>query len=60
MKNKRKTVFAIFLILSIGNFMRLPNNDHIRLIQFVSIFIIGAFTALLVNEFVVRVRSNKS
>ena len=51
MENKRRTITAILLLLSIGNFSRLANNDNIRPIQFMSIFVIGALTALLINEF---------
>jgi hypothetical protein len=57
MKNNKKKIFALFLILSIGNFMRLPNNGSIRLIQFISIFIVGVFAALLVNEFKIHLKS---
>lgn len=57
MTNNKKKIFALFLILSIGNFMRLPNNGSIRLIQFISIFIVGVFAALLVNEFKIHLKS---
>ena len=51
MEKKRKIIIAVILLLSIGNFIRLTNNENIRPIQFISIFVIGALTALLINEF---------
>ena len=53
MKKKRRTILAVILLLSIGNFSRLTNNENIRPIQFISIFVIGAMTALLINEFII-------
>ena len=50
---------AALLFLSIGNFTRLAGNEHIRLIQFVSIFIIGVLAALLLNEFVRLFRAKR-
>lgn len=52
MKKRRRIIIAVLLLLSIGNFSRLANNDNIRTIQFISIFAIGALTALLINELV--------
>ena len=49
MEKKRRIIIAI-LLLSIVNFIRLTNNDNIRPIQFISIFVIGALSALLINE----------
>ena len=59
MEKKRRTIIAILLLLSIGNFSRLANNDNIRAIQFMSIFVIGALTALLVNEFVTLFKAKR-
>ena len=49
MEKKRRIIIAV-LLLSIVNFIRLTNNDNIRPIQFISIFVIGALSALLINE----------
>ena len=59
MEKKRRTIIAILLLLSIGNFSRLTNNENLRLIQFISIFVIGALTALLINEFVTLFKAKK-
>jgi len=52
MEKKRKISLAVLMILSIGNFTRLTGNENIRTVQFLSIFIIGDLSALLINEFV--------
>ena len=59
MEKKRRSIIAVLLMLSIGNFNRLTNNENVRLIQFISIFIIGALTALLINEFVTLFKAKR-
>lgn len=59
MEKKRKIIIAVLLLLSVMNFSRLTGNDNIRPIQFISIFVIGALTALLVNEFVTLFKANR-
>ncbi len=60
---KRLLAFsAFFLILSVGNYMRLTGNENIRPIQFISIFTIGIFSgvfvALLIYLFKKKKREN--
>lgn len=52
MEKKRRIIIAVLLMLTVVNFTRLTGNENIRAIQFISIFVIGALSALLVNEFV--------
>ncbi len=52
MEKKRRIIIAVLLMLSIGNLTRLKGIENIRPIEFVSIFVIGALSALLINEFV--------
>lgn len=59
MEKKRLVIIAVLLMISVGNFARLTNNDNIRAIQFVSIFVIGALSALLLNEFFVIFKAKK-
>ena len=59
MAKKRIIIITVILLLSIGNFSRLTNNDNIRPIQFISIFVIGALTALLINEFVALFKAKR-
>lgn len=49
MEKRRKIIIAVLLMLSIGNFNRLTGNENIRTIQFISIFAIGALSALLLR-----------
>ncbi len=52
MEKKRRIIIAVLLLVSIVNFSRITGNDNIRIVQFISIFVIGALAALLLNEFV--------
>ena len=46
---KRRLIFLGFiLILSVGNYFRLTGNENVRVIQFISIFTIGAFSSLFI------------
>ena len=56
---KSRVVIAVLLLLSIGNFSRMTNNDNIRPIEFISTFVIGALTALLKNEFVTLFKAKR-
>ncbi len=49
MKN-RAIPTAVLLMLSIGNYFRIIGNENIRTVQFLSIFAIGALTAILIRE----------
>ncbi|WP_027376514.1 hypothetical protein [Kaistella palustris] len=59
MKNRKLIIILIFLMLSVGNFSRLTHNDEIRPIEFLSIFLIGVFSGLLISELVVIFRARK-
>ena len=51
MKSKRrKIVLAIMLIISIENYSRIIDHNTIRTVEFLSIFVIGALTSLLIRE----------
>jgi len=50
-KSKR-IVLAVLLIISIGNYVRLIGNENVRNIQFLSIFVIGALSSLLLRDIV--------
>ena len=47
---KRTVVIAIMLIISIGNYSRIMDQGTIRTVEFLSIFVIGALTSLLIRE----------
>ena len=59
MEKKRKIIIAVLLMITIGNFVRLKGNENIRTIQFLSIFVIGALSALLINELVILYKAKK-
>ena len=52
MEKKRRVIIAVLLMISVVNYSRLAGNDNIRPIQFVSIFVIGVLSGLLINELV--------
>lgn len=59
MEKKRRLLIAALLFVEIGAFIRLEGNEHIRPIQFILIFTIGALTALLINEFVTLFKAKR-
>ena len=52
MENKRWIIIAVILTISVINYSHLRGNENIRTVQFLSIFVIGALFALLLNEFI--------
>lgn len=51
MKNKNiSVILAILLILAIGNYFRFISDGSTRLVEFLSIFIIGLLTGLLLTQ----------
>jgi hypothetical protein len=59
MKNKRIVILAVLLVLSVGNFTRLNGNENIRAIEFLSIFVIGAFSSLLIREVITLIKKKR-
>ena len=60
MNTKRRTVvITIMLIIAIGNYSRIIDNGTIRTIEFVSIFVIGALTSLLIREVATLIKPTK-
>ena len=60
MEKKRRVLIAALLAIAIVFFTRLSGNEHIRAIQFIWIFLIGALSALLLNEFVSLFKAKRS
>ena len=50
MEKKRRILLAVLLFISVGNYFRIVGNENVRTIQFLSIFAIGALSALLIIE----------
>lgn len=59
MKNRRIGLLAIMFMLSLGTLARIKGNESIRNIQFLSIFSIGAISALLIREIAEKLRNGK-
>jgi hypothetical protein len=59
MEKRRRVIIAVLLMISIGNYTRIVGTENIRLIQFISIFVIGALSALLLNEFVTLFKAKR-
>ncbi len=53
---KRTAVIAIMLIIAIGNYSRITNPGNIRTVEFLSIFAIGALTAVLIRAIVTIIK----
>ena len=49
-------MLAVVLLLSIGNYCRLIGTENIRAIEFISIFVMGAVSGLLIREIAVALR----
>jgi hypothetical protein len=59
MEKKRKIILAVLLMIAIGNYSRLAGGENIRTIQFISIFVMGALSSLLINEFVTLFKAKR-
>jgi hypothetical protein len=59
---KRRPLFiaSILLILAIGTYSRISGNENIRTVQFLSIFVIGMLSGVIIRDVIVLVRSDKS
>jgi len=52
MKKPRVRIVSLIalLIITISNYVRVSNNSSIRTIEFLSIFVIGALSGLLIHQ----------
>lgn len=57
--NRRRIIFTVMFILSVGNFSRIQGNENIRTIQFISIFVMGMLFGLLLKEIIDSVRNKQ-
>ncbi len=56
---RRRVTLVIVLIIAIASFNRIPGNESIRTVQFLSIFSIGAISSLLLREIILSFKKNK-
>ncbi|WP_309613129.1 hypothetical protein [Flavobacterium sp.] len=57
--NRRRIVFAVLFMLSVGNFSRIQGNENIRTVQFLAIFAMGMLFSLLVREIIESIRNKQ-
>ena len=58
MQPKRRIFLLVFLLLiSIWNYSRIPGIENIRTVEFLSIFIIGALSGILLSEVATALRN---
>ncbi|MBL7934172.1 MAG: hypothetical protein JNL60_19870 [Bacteroidia bacterium] len=55
---RRRVIIVILLVLSLGNYFRIHHND-VRMIEFLSIFLMGALTGILLIDIVQSRRKDK-
>jgi hypothetical protein len=60
MGKNRNILLALLLILSIGNYTRIIGNENVRTVQFLSIFAIGALSALLIRELGIQFKTRNN
>ena len=59
MINARRIVIAVILLITVINYSRITGNENIRTIQFLYIFVMGALSSLLINEFMVLFKAKR-
>ncbi len=59
MGKRRLPIMAILLILSIVNYSRMKGTEDIRSIEFLSIFVIGLTSGLLILAIAEKFKSKK-
>ncbi len=57
--NRRRIIFAVLFILSVGNFSRIQGNENIRTVQFLVIFTMGMLFSLLMKEIIDTIRNKQ-
>jgi hypothetical protein len=57
MERRRRIILVLLLMMSIGNYSRIVGSENIRTVQFLSIFAIGALSALLIREIATMVKN---
>jgi hypothetical protein len=58
-QNRSLIVTTILFTLAVFNFFRIKGNNEIRPIQFLSIFVIGMLSVILIKGIAEKIRGNK-
>jgi hypothetical protein len=56
MQNRKRIILLVGLLISITNFIRINRADSMRVVEFLSVFAIGMFTGLLLEDAFRRMR----
>jgi len=58
-KKRRRAIVALFLALSIGNYLRIEGHETVRPLLFISILAIGVLSGILIADLAHFFRSRK-
>jgi hypothetical protein len=58
-QNRSLIVTTVLFTLAVFNFFRIKGNDEIRPIQFLSIFVIGMLSVILIKGIAEKIRGKK-
>lgn len=58
-KKRIRGIVALFLVLSIGNFLRLEGHEQVRPILFITILAIGLLAGVLISDLAHLYRTRK-
>ena len=58
-KKRRRGIIALFLVISIGSFLRIEGFDELKPLLFVSIFAMGIFSGILLSDLAHLLRNRK-
>lgn len=58
-KKRRRSILALLLVLSIGNYFRIEGHENVRTILFLSVFMIGAFAGVLIADLIKLFKEKK-
>lgn len=59
MKQKIIILTAVLLAIFTGNYFRITSNNSIRTVDFLSIFVIGALSGILITQLIKFLRNKK-
>lgn len=58
MKSRKKLIIlALLFIVAIGNYNRISGENSVRTVEFLSIFALGAITALFLREIIAAIKN---
>ena len=49
-KKRRRGIVALFLVVSIGNFLRIEGHEQVRPVLFISVLAMGVLAGILISD----------